>query len=68
MKEQFTIYKHYNHHHHYNIMYYQRFIFNLNSNFMILNQFEKKFDGRLFFVHIYINVQICIENLQLMIK
>jgi hypothetical protein len=41
-------------------MYYQRFIFNLNLNFMILSQFEKIIDGRLFFVHIYINVQICI--------
>jgi hypothetical protein len=60
MEEHFTTYKHYNHHHYYNTMYYQRFIFNLNLNFMILSQFEKIIDGRLFFVHIYINVQICI--------
>ncbi len=36
----FTIYKHYNHHHNYNIMYYQRFKINFNLNFTILNQFE----------------------------
>jgi len=65
MEEHFTTYKHHNYHHYYNIMYHQRFIFNFNLNFMILNQFEKNIDGRLFFVHIYIILQICIENFQL---
>jgi hypothetical protein len=32
---------------------------------MILSQFEKNIDGRLFFVHIYIIFQICIVNFQL---
>jgi hypothetical protein len=65
VEEQFTTYKHHNHHHHYNTMYYQRFIYNFNFNFMILSQFEKKFDGILFFVHVYISMQFCIENVQL---
>ncbi len=42
MEGYFTTYKHHNNIHYYNIMYYQRFIFNLNSNFMILSEFEKK--------------------------
>jgi hypothetical protein len=42
MDEHFTTYKHHNHHHYYNIMYHQRFIFNLNLNFMILSQLEKE--------------------------
>ncbi len=49
MEEHFTIYKHHNYYHYYNIMYYQMFIFNLNLNFMILSQFETKIDGRFFF-------------------
>jgi hypothetical protein len=32
---------------------------------MTLNQFLKKIDGRIFFVHIYYNVQIFIEDFQL---
>ncbi len=42
MEEHFTTYKHHNCHHYYNIIYYQKFIFNLNLNFMILSQFGKK--------------------------
>jgi hypothetical protein len=42
MEEHFTTFKHYNHHYYHNIMYHQRFIFNFNLNFIILNEFEKK--------------------------
>jgi len=44
IEKHFTIYKHHYYHHYYNIMHYQRFIFNLNLNFMILSQFEKNID------------------------
>jgi hypothetical protein len=40
MEKHFTTYKHHNDHHYYNIMYYQRFVFKFNLNFMTLNQFE----------------------------
>jgi len=41
MEEHSTTYMCYNHYHYYNIMYYQRFTFNLNLDFIILNQFER---------------------------
>lgn len=56
MKKHFTTYKPHNHHQYYNIMYHQRFKYNSNINFMISKQIEKQFDGRLFFVHLYIDV------------
>lgn len=54
----FTTYKHHNHLHYYNIMHCQRFIFNLNLNFMILSQFEK-------LIHMYIYMQMFFKNFQL---
>jgi hypothetical protein len=57
MEKHFTIYKHHNYHHYYNnLLYHQRFVSNSNINFMTLNQLEKKVDGRLFFVHIDIDL------------
>ncbi len=41
MEEDFTTYKHHSHHHYYNIMCHQRFIFSLNLNFMILVNLKK---------------------------
>jgi hypothetical protein len=65
MEENFTTYKHHYYIHYYNIMYFQKFIFNLNLYFMILNEFEEKKLMKDCSLYIYTLMYICIETFQL---
>jgi hypothetical protein len=60
MEEYFIIYKYHNHHHYYDIMYHQVYI-QFKSKLHDFKSIWKNFDGRLFFVNIYIDVQFFIE-------